>query len=184
MLDQLAPRSRRNAPRLERTMLDDFNRRACERTTPLLRCCRGLARGLLRTLPALAAHLVGIPAVVTHHLKALIRNVLRDRRDEIACREYLKVALDLRVHSRAIENRITRTIHLHLRHGERIANNVLLDRAIAWIPQSNSNRSTGTPYLRRLVLAEIFTKASDIIEKRLIDLHVSIGSMRNLCAVF
>ena len=47
---------------------------------PLLRCCLGLARGLLLcllcTLPALTAHLVGIPAVVTHHLKALIRNVL------------------------------------------------------------------------------------------------------------
>ena len=28
-------------------MLDDFHCRACERTTPLLRCCRGLARGLL-----------------------------------------------------------------------------------------------------------------------------------------
>ena len=92
-------------------MLDDFNRRACERTTPLLRCCRGLARGLLLcllcTLPTLPAHLVGIPAVVTHHLKALIRNVLRDRRDEIARAEHLKVAFDLRVHSRAIENRIS-----------------------------------------------------------------------------
>ena len=106
MLDQLAPRSRWNAPRLRREMLDDFNRRVSFGTTPLLRCCRGLARGLLCTLPALTAHLVGIPAVVTHHLKALIRNVLRDRRDEIAHREYLKVALDLRVHSRAIENRI------------------------------------------------------------------------------
>jgi len=51
--------------------------------------------------------------------------VLRDRRDEITRREYLKVAIDLRVHSRAIENQIARTIHLHLRHGERIANNVL-----------------------------------------------------------
>ena len=40
LLDQLAPRTRRNAPRLERAMLDDFNRRACERTTPLQRCCR------------------------------------------------------------------------------------------------------------------------------------------------
>ncbi len=71
-------------------MLDDFNRRACERTTPLLRCCRGLARGLLLcTLPTLPAHLVEIPAVVTHHLKALIRNVLRDRRDEIARAEHL-----------------------------------------------------------------------------------------------
>ena len=59
LLDQLAPRSRRNAPRFERRMLDDFNHRACERTTPLLRCCRGFASGLLCTLPALAAHLVG-----------------------------------------------------------------------------------------------------------------------------
>ena len=98
MLDQLAPRSRRDAPRLEREMLDDFNRRACERTTPLPRCCRGLARGLilclLRTLPALAAHLVGVPAVVTHHLKALVWNVLRDGdedwRDKIARAEYLR----------------------------------------------------------------------------------------------
>jgi len=87
--------------RLDREMLDDFNRRAGERTTPLLRCCRGLARGLLLcllfTFSALAAHLVGVPAVVTHHLKALIRNVLRDRRDEIARAEHLKVALDLRI---------------------------------------------------------------------------------------
>ena len=40
---------------------------------PLLCCCCGLARGLLLcllcTLPALTAHLVGVPAVVTHHLK-------------------------------------------------------------------------------------------------------------------
>ena len=36
-----------------------------------------------------------------------------------------KVALDLRVHSRAIENRVAQAIHLHLRHGKWIANNVL-----------------------------------------------------------
>ena len=36
-------------------------------------------------------------------------------RKEIARAEHLKVALDLRIHSRAIENRIARTIHLHLR---------------------------------------------------------------------
>ena len=35
------------------------------------------------------------------------------------------VALDLRVHSRAIENRVAQAIHLHLRHGKWIANNVL-----------------------------------------------------------
>ena len=94
LLDEVPPLLRRDAPRPDRTMLDDFNRRACERTTPLLRCCRGIVRGLLLrllcTLPALAAHLVGVPAVVTHHLKALIRNVLRDRCDEIARREYLR----------------------------------------------------------------------------------------------
>ena len=63
-------------------MLDDFNRRVSFGTTPLLCCCRGLARSLLLcllcTLPALTAHLVGIPAVVTHHLKALVRDVLRN----------------------------------------------------------------------------------------------------------
>ncbi len=93
-LDQLAPRSRWNAPRLERAMLDDFNRRACFGATPLLCYCCGLAYGLLlcllRTLPALTAHLVGIPAVVTHHLKALVWNVLRDRCDEIARAEHLR----------------------------------------------------------------------------------------------
>ncbi|MSR42104.1 MAG: hypothetical protein EXS10_09445 [Phycisphaerales bacterium] len=37
LLDQLAPRSRRHAPCVRRTMLDDFNRRACSRTiTPAL----------------------------------------------------------------------------------------------------------------------------------------------------
>ena len=101
-------------------MLDDFNRRACKRTTPLLRCCRRVVRGcllyLLWTLPALPAHLVGVIAVVTHHLKALIWNVLRDRCDKIARAEHLKVALDLRIHSRAIENRVAQAIHLHLRN--------------------------------------------------------------------
>ena len=72
-------------------MLDDFNRRAGERITLLLRCYRRLVCDLLlRTLPALTTHLVGVPAVVTHHLKVLVWNVLRDRRNEIACREYLR----------------------------------------------------------------------------------------------
>ena len=66
-------------------MLDDFNRRARSRTTLLLCCCRRLARGLLLcTLPALPAHLVGVLAVVTHHLKALIRNVLRNGDEYLA----------------------------------------------------------------------------------------------------
>ena len=69
-------------------MLDDFNRRVSFGTTPLLCCCCGLARGLLlcllRTLPALPTHLVGIPAVVTHHLKALVGNVLRNGDEYLA----------------------------------------------------------------------------------------------------
>ena len=107
-------------------MLDDFHRRTGSRTKLLRRCCRRLVRDLfLRTLPALTAHLVGVPTVITHHLKALIWNVLRDRCDKIARAERLKVALDLRIHSRAIENRVAQAIHLHLRNRKRIANNVL-----------------------------------------------------------
>ena len=109
-LDQLAPRSRWNAPRFERGMLDDCNYRAYFGAVPLLCCCRGLARSLLLCLlcklPAPATHLVEIPAVVTHHLEALVWNVLRDGdedwRDEITRAEYLKVALNLRNHSRRI----------------------------------------------------------------------------------
>ena len=40
LLDQLAPRSRRNAPRSKRTMLDDFNHRACGAPHP---CCAAAA---------------------------------------------------------------------------------------------------------------------------------------------
>ena len=58
LLDQLTPRSPRNAPRFEREMLDDFNRCAYFGATPLLCCCR-LARGLLCMLPTLVAHFVG-----------------------------------------------------------------------------------------------------------------------------
>ena len=94
VLDQLPPRLRRHAPRPRRMKLDDFNHRAYFRKPPLLRCCRRLVHGVrLRTLPALTGHLVGVPAVATHHLKAFIWNVLRYLRDEIARSEHLKVAL-------------------------------------------------------------------------------------------
>jgi len=90
--------------------LDDCNRRAYFGVIPLLCCCRGLARGLLLCLlcthPAPATHLVEITAVVTHHLEAVVWNVLRDGdedwSDEITRAEYLKVALNLRHHSRGI----------------------------------------------------------------------------------
>ena len=72
---------------------------SCSAVAADSRAASSSARFLLCTLPALPAHLVGVPAVVTHHLKALIRNVLRDCRDEITCAEHMKVALDLLIHS-------------------------------------------------------------------------------------
>jgi len=60
----------------------------------------GLTRGrslLGGTLHALATHLVGVPAVVADKLEALVRNMLRDGRDEVAGGEDLEVALSLRV---------------------------------------------------------------------------------------
>ena len=72
-----------------------------------------------------AAHLVGVLTVVTHHLKALVWNELHDRRDGIKCREHLKFATDLRVHSGALKNQLAGTIHMHLRLQARIGNNVL-----------------------------------------------------------
>ena len=94
VLDQLPPRLRRHAPRPRHTKLDDLNYRAYFRKPPLLRCCRRLVHGVrLRTLPALTAHLVGVPSVATHHLKAFVCNVLRYPCDEIVRAEHLKVAL-------------------------------------------------------------------------------------------
>ena len=94
LLDKVPPLLRRDAPRLEREMLDDFHRRTGSRTTFLLRCCRRVVRGcllcLLWTLPALSGHLVRVTAVKTHDLKALVWNVLRDRCDEIPRAEHLR----------------------------------------------------------------------------------------------
>ena len=103
LLDEVPPLLRRDAPRLRREMLDDFN-----------------------------------------------------RRDEIARAEHLKVALDLRIHSRAIENRVAQAIHLHLRNRKRIANNVLREAldvlkkisSLLWLATRTINDPT--PSLRRI----------------------------------
>ena len=70
-------------------------------------------------------------------------------RDEIARREYLreyfvnkKVALDLRVHSRAIENRIARTIRLHLRNRKWIPNNIFCESSIDVPPPANASEGS------------------------------------------
>ena len=69
--------------------------------------CDGLAGGLGLfggTLVALAAHLVGIPAVVADKLEALVGDVLGDGGDKVAGGEDLEVALNLRVEAGAVDD--------------------------------------------------------------------------------
>ena len=56
------------------------------------------------TFVALAAHLVGVPAIVAGELEALVRDVLGDGGDEVARTEDLEVALNLRVEAGAVDD--------------------------------------------------------------------------------
>ena len=47
---------------------------------------------------ALAAHFIGVPAIVADHLRAFIRDMLGDRRQEIGRREHLEIAVDFLKH--------------------------------------------------------------------------------------
>ncbi len=88
----------------------------------------GLTRGRSLfdgTFHALAAHLVRIPAVVADKLEALVRNMLRDGRDEVAGGEDLEVALSLRVHGRAAHARPAGRVDLHRFDGEEVPDDVL-----------------------------------------------------------
>ena len=67
----------------------------------------------LRLLEPLAAHLVGIPSVIAHELKAFVRDVLGDAGDEVARAEHFKIALDLRVHPGAVNDRVPGAVGLH-----------------------------------------------------------------------
>ena len=54
------------------------------------------ARTARRQAPvADAPHLVAVPAVVAGHLRALVRDMLRDGGQEVGCGEDLKVTVDL-----------------------------------------------------------------------------------------
>jgi len=82
--------------------------------------------GLLdRLFVALAAHLVGVPAVVADELKALVGNVLGDGGDEVTRAENLEVAVNLLVHAGTIDDRVAGRVDLHLFDGERVADDVL-----------------------------------------------------------
>ena len=101
-------------------------------------CGSGLARGDvddialgrgpgfgIRLLEPLSAHLIGIPVVVAHELEAFVRDVLGDAGDEVARAEPFKIALDLRVHPGAVNDRVPAAIGLHFIDRERVADDVL-----------------------------------------------------------
>ena len=70
-----------------------------------------LAAKQFSKVPGLTAYLVVIRAVVTPRLKTLISNMMCD-----CCDNHREVALDIRIHSREIQDQIARTSHLYLPH--------------------------------------------------------------------
>ena len=87
---------------------------------------------LLGAFLALAAHLIGIPAVVAHELKALVGDVLGDGGDKVAGGEDLKVAMDLGVHAGAVDDGAVLVhgvgrLEFHFLGRERVADDIPCD---------------------------------------------------------
>ncbi len=87
---------------------------------------------LLGAFLALAAHLIGIPSIIAHELKALIRDVLGDGGDKITGGEELKIPVDLRIHPGAVDDRAFAVdgvgrLELHLFRRERVADDIPCD---------------------------------------------------------
>ena len=99
-LDEFAPLLGRDPAELERGNGDD------------LVLGRGHGFGVC-LVEVLAAQLVRVPAVVADELKAFIRDVLGDAGDEVGRAEHFKIALDLRVHPRAGNDRVAGSVGLH-----------------------------------------------------------------------
>ena len=70
---------------------------------------------------ALAAHLVGIPAVVADHLRAFVRDVLGDGGLEIGGGEDLEVAVDFGIEPRAVDDGVGGGFPRHFLDGEGIS---------------------------------------------------------------
>jgi len=111
-LDEFAPLLGRDPAGLERGHIND------------LALGRGHGFGV-RLFEAQATHLVGVPAVVADELEAFVRDVLGDAGDEVARVEHLKIALDLRVHPRAVNDRVAGAAGLHFLDREWVADDVL-----------------------------------------------------------
>jgi len=79
----------------------------------------------IRLLEPLAAHLIGIPSIIAHELEAFVRDGLDDAGDEVVGAKHLKIALDLGVHPRAVNDRVPGAVGLHFIDRERITDDVL-----------------------------------------------------------
>src|ERR1039458_3044113 len=73
-----------------------------------------------------AAHFVAVPAVVTDHLRALVRYMLRDGGQEVGGGEDLEVAVDLGIEPGAVDDHVRGGFERHLFHGEGIPQDVFL----------------------------------------------------------
>ena len=74
---------------------------------------------------ALAAHLVGIPAVVAEHLRAFVRDVLGDGGQEISGGEDFEVAVDFGIELGAVDDGVGGGFQRHFCHGEGVSQDVL-----------------------------------------------------------
>ena len=72
-----------------------------------------------------AAHLVAVPAIVADHLRALVRDMLRDGGQEVGGGEDLEVAVDLGIEAGAVDHHVGRGLQRHFLHGEGIPQDVM-----------------------------------------------------------
>ena len=94
---------------------------------------------------ALAAHLVAVPAVVADKLEALVGDVLGDLRDEVAGTEDLKVALNPRVETGAVDDRPLCQEHRALRSVTRYGRLQSMGRKHGQVANGNLCQQTQRP---------------------------------------
>ena len=73
----------------------------------------------------LTAHFVGVPTVVTDHLRALVGNVLSDRCQKVRSRKNLEVAVDLRIQFGAVDDLLASGVERHFGDRKRVGQNIL-----------------------------------------------------------
>jgi hypothetical protein len=96
-----------------------------ERSSETSMISSSLPDGSPSLLAALAAHLIGVPAVVADKLEAFFGNMLSDGGDKVAGGEDFKVAADLGMHAGAVDDGSGFRIGMHLFNSEGVADDVL-----------------------------------------------------------